>query len=152
MNTEINYSQEVLKIQSKIFRLIHPKNGVSVHFKFEPYNGLDLVTYNEKNDEFFLLKHLNVNTSRIGKPEQEYEMYLEILTYVEKLVTSIEEKKGNEQIGYSHTVQWKRENGPYQTSYFYGNNMEEVVKKFYYGKQGVEHLFTIFEIKMNPLE
>jgi hypothetical protein len=30
--------------------------------------------------------------------------------------------------------------------------MEEIVKKFYYGKEGVEHLFTIFEIKMNPLE
>lgn len=148
----MNKSQEVLKIQSKIFKLIHPKNGVSVHFRFDPYTGLDLVTYNEKNDEFFLLKHLNVNTSEIDKPIQELNMYQEMLDYVEKLVTSIDENKGNDQVGYSHTVLWKRKDGLCQTSYFYGYNMEEIVKKFYYGKEGVEHLFTIFEIKMNPLE
>lgn len=151
MEKEINYLQEILKIESKIFKLIHPKNGVSVHFRFNPYLGLDLVTYNEKNDEFFLLKHLNVTTTEIDKPYQEYNMFLEMLKYVEHLVSSIDENKGDETVGYSFTVVWKRENNPSQTSYFYGNNMEEIIKKFYYGKEGVKHLFTIFDIKMNPL-
>jgi len=148
---EINYSQEILKIQSKIFKLIHPKNGVSVHFRFNPYQGLDLVTYNEKNDEFFLLKHMNVNTNEIDKPFQEYNMYLEMLKYVNHLVSSIEENKGDETIGYSFTVVWTRDGGPSQISYFYGKDVEDILKKFYYGKEGVKHLFTIYDIKMNPL-
>ena len=151
MEIETNYSQEILKIQSKIFKLIHPKNGVSVHFRFHPYNGLELVTYNEKNDEFFLLKRLNVVTSEIDKPYQEYNLYVEMLKYVEHLVFSIEENKGDETIGYSFTVVWVREGGQSQTSYFYGKDIEDVLKKFYYGKEGVKHLFTIYDIKMNPL-
>jgi hypothetical protein len=151
MKTEINYSQEILKFQSKIFKLIHPQNGVSVHFRFDPYTGLDLVTYNGKNDEFFLLKHLNVITSDIGKDNQEYNMYLEMFEYVKHLVTSIEENKGDETIGYSFTVIWSRKDGPSQTSYFYGKDVEDILKKFYYGKEGVKHLFIIYDIKMNPL-
>jgi hypothetical protein len=151
MEKEVNYSQEILKVQSKIFKLIHPKNGVSVHFRFDPYQGLDLVTYNEKNDEFFLLKHLNVTTSDIDKAHQEYYMYLEMLKYVKHLVSSIEENKGDETIGYSFTVVWTREGSPSQISYFYGKDIEEILKKFYYGKEGVKHLFTIYDIKMNPL-
>lgn len=151
MEKEVNYSQEILKVQSKIFKLIHPKNGVSVHFRFDPYQGLDLVTYNEKNDEFFLLKHLNVTTSDIDKTYQEYYMYLEMLKYVKHLVSSIEENKGDETIGYSFTVVWTREGSPSQISYFYGKDIEDILKKFYYGKEGVKHLFTIYDIKMNPL-
>ena len=139
---------EILKIQNEIFDIINAKNGVSVHFRNEN-EGLSLITFNKKNNEFFLLKNINGETDNL---EDELGLYDEILSYVKELVKCVDNKKSNDTIGNSFTVVWSRNNEKTQTSYFYGSDVEDVINKFFYGKEGVKHLFRIYEIKMNPLE
>ena len=67
------------------------------------------------------------------------------------LIKNIDKNKTNDTIGNSYTVNWKKNNDATQTSYFYGSDMEDVITKFYYGKESIKHMFNIFEIKLNPI-
>lgn len=139
---------KILEIQNKIFNLVHPKNDVSVHFRYNVKTGLDLITFNGKNNEMFLLKKLKPID---GDITDELTLHEIMLDYVKELVSCIEDKTTSDKVGYSFTVEWRKEGGKTQISYFHGVDINEILTKFYYGKEGIKHLFTIFGIKMNPL-
>ena len=147
----LNFDVEIIKIQNSIFKLLNGKNGVSVHFIYKN-ETLKLITYNNNTNEFFLLKEI-VNTSeKDDLIDYQLLCYQEMLTYVENLVESIDNKKPNEGLGDSYSVEWcKVGQSPINISYFYGKDIEDVLKKFYFGKEGIKHMFTIFDVKLNPI-
>jgi hypothetical protein len=141
---------EVLEIQNKIYKLFHSNNGVSVHFRWSD-NKLSLITYNPKNNEFFLVR--TIQSEYMHDKERELVAHELMLEYVEDLIKSID-KKTNKLENYScqsYTVIWSRENEKINTSYFYANDIEDLLKKFYFGKEAFKNLFNILEIKQNPI-
>jgi hypothetical protein len=143
-----NAINKILIIQNQIFDLMNAKNGVSVHFRYDR-TELSLITYNKANNEFFLVKSFSGTGNR--SLEQELGLNEKMLEYVLHLIKNIDKNKTNDTIGNSYTVNWKKNNDATQTSYFYGSDMEDVIIKFYYGKESIKHMFNIFEIKLNPI-
>ena len=143
---------EILKIQNTIFKLLNGKNGVSVHFNFDGASLL-LITYNNTTNEFFLLKEVDGFFGDINE-EKSHELlrYEKLLTYVENLVKSIDNNTPSEMGESTYTVEWcKVSDGKTHISYFHGNSPEEVLGKFYFGKEGIKHLFKIFKVVLNPI-
>ena len=142
----------ILKIQNTIFKLLNGKNGVSVHFNFDG-TSLLLITYNNITNEFFLLKEIDgfLIDGDEGKT-RELLVYEKLLIYVEDLVKSIDKNSPSEIGGNTYTVEWcKVSDGKPHVSYFHGDSPEDVLGKFYFGKEGIKHLFKIFQIKLNPI-
>jgi hypothetical protein len=146
----------ILKIQNTIFKLLNGKNGVSVHFNFDG-RGLLLITYNNITNEFFLLKEIEEFPVVMGDERNEGKsaellFYEKLLIYVENLVKSIDNNSPSDMGESTYTVEWCRvSDGKTHISYFHGNSPEEVLAKFYFGKEGIKHLFKIFKIVLNPI-
>ena len=128
MNTNIIY------LEDRISKLIFSDNGRTIHFEYNLQEGQHKVvahTYNSKNRETFLLK-TETGTS--------YEECLnKIYTYIESI-----QKSDN-----SYTIVWSRKGkSEINKSYFMGEDIIEVIKKFFNGKDVNQYL--VYEIKMNP--
>jgi hypothetical protein len=134
--------KDIIILENKIFNLLNGSNGVSVHFKYEN-EILTLLTYNSKSDEFFLLKEVSEEVMVIA--------YEKMYDYVKTLINSIDNKHSDNPIGGSYTVEWSKNGGETFKSYFYCNSMEEVLTKFYFGKEGYKQIFEVYDIKLNPL-
>lgn len=150
---------EVLNIQNTIFNLLNHNNGVSVHFNFDN-ESLVLMTFNKIKNEFFLLKEIkigDVNHHMSSSEKISKEDYIELLVYkkmkeyVETILNCANTDKSSGCVGNSYTVEWRKNGEPTHKSYFYGKDMEDVIEKFYFGKEAYKELFTIYEIKLNPI-
>lgn len=127
--------EKILELEDKINSIVFKDNGRICHFSYNREGDKFLVsamTYNSNNRESFLLKKMKGNS---------YEECLSlILDYIIKSRKTMK----------SYTVNWFRK-GKFENniSYFYCNDIIEVLEKFYEGKDKL--LYEILEIKMNPI-
>jgi len=113
------------------------------------------MTFNKLKNEFFLLKEINI--SEVGDSsintmdELETSAYEKMKEYVETIINCVNSDKPNEEIGNSYTVEWCKHGEPTHKSFFYGKTIEEVMGKFYFGKEEIKDLFTVYDVKLNPV-
>lgn len=131
-------NKEILILEDKITKLVAIE-GKTIHFEYNEstigYFEVIVYSFNSKFGETFLLKRV------VGVT---YELALaEILNYVEH---------SKKTMG-SYTVTWsKKVNGNLtetNISYFYCQNLYEVLDKFYFNKDIFD--YVIFNIKLNPI-
>lgn len=133
--------QNIYEAEYNILKLIKNDNNCSAHFDYKIKDGiveLSVVTYNPLHNTFFLLHTL--------KNENKLECLKNMYNYIYDLKTSMKSKKK----GFCHyTIEWFC---PVQkqkfTSSFCGENLEEILLKFNYGKK---QRLTIYNIKLNPV-
>ena len=119
-------------------------NNCSAHFEYDSNSLLDkmklnLVTYNPKHKSFFNLHTIHAKT----KVECLENMYNHIYNLKKTLA-----QKNSPYLNY--TIEWYNpKNSKVETSSFYGETIQEVIKKFYYGKTQ-DTTTTIYSIKLNP--
>jgi len=146
-----NINTEILKIQNSIYNTLHSNNGVSVHFNFDG-NTLVVVTFNKKTNTFFLLKEIDLNSLNLyDREDGEILAYKQMEFYVNTIVNCVNSTSSNECAGNSYTVEWSKKGDPSNKSYFYGADIEDVIRKFYFGKEAYKELYTIYDIKLNPI-
>ena len=127
-----------------ISKLIQNDNNCSAQFEYE-YDGhargdmfyrLDLITLNPNHNTYFLLHSVYGEDDKLALMTQMY-------NYVYKLKNSMK-KKENTNLNY--TVEWYDGKKSIK-SYFSGKSIEDVIRKFNYGKTVTP---PIFKITLNP--
>ena len=126
-----------------IQNMIKNDNNCSAHFNYEVNHStllvtLELVTYNPAHKAAFLLHTVEAgnNCKAINK----------IYEYLYNLKTTLKSKNDPY---LSYTLEWYNSTAKKnEISYFGGENMEEILRKFYYGKLKTT---KIFNIKLNPI-
>jgi hypothetical protein len=137
---KIDKKLEQIKLQHEIAGILRMDNGVSCHFDYHinlllETEGviLNLLTYNEKHDEYMLL-HSTKGASSIG-----------CLSKMLSHIKSLSQSKRH----YSYTVKWhKKKEEKEHISYFWGSSESEVEKKFLHEKNRENYVFTITQ---NPV-
>jgi len=145
--------ENIYEAESAIHNLIKNDNNCSAHFKYTDqiseerntilashFIKLDLVTYNPKHKTHFLLHSIGAKT-KIAALNALYNHIYDLKKTLEKPDS-----------GYiNYTIEWSNKFGDRKTRFssFYGEDLEDVVKKFYYGKS--KKSLNIFHIKLNPL-
>jgi hypothetical protein len=130
---DINF-QAILNLEQKIIEEIREDNGASVSFNYsETQTGktVQVFTFNPTSKEHFLMHSANATTAE--------EALQDILRYV----------KTHKKNYSSFSVTWSRK-GDNRTSlsYFYCNDISEVLEKFYAGKD--KSMYVIYSVIMNP--
>lgn len=127
-------STEIAKLQNDINKYLGLDEGHTV-FLFSEKDGiinLELVTINPKHQQSFLYH----STRGIDKLEALKKMLEYVLQY-----------RKNEN---SYTLQWIKDgDADLHTSYFRGNNLYEVLDKFYYGRDIAS--CKVFSVNLNPV-
>ena len=127
-----------------IRKLIQNDNNCSAHFEYE-YDGhargdmfyrLDLITLNPNHNTHFLLHSVYGDDDKLALMTQMY-------NYVYKLKNSMKTK---EKTNLNYTVEWYDGKKSIK-SYFCGKSIEDVIRKFNYGKTVTP---TIFKITLSP--
>lgn len=137
---------KIIELESKITLLLNKNNSsnCTVHFEYSTTHEFDDAPVLPNTNVAYITTHNPIhNTSFLfgkfygGDDESALES---ALSYIEK----------NIQTQYTYTVEWKQ-NGfdGTHTSYFAGENMMDVFKKFYFGKKYTDYL--IYSIKTNPV-
>jgi len=137
--------EKIIRVENEIQLLLTEKSGVTAHF-VRAEDTLYLITYNPTHDESFLLcsSHchhkwdLNNMSHSYGK----------LLGHVKELVETPTNKKTLQD--FTYTVVWCKSDGAVHTSYFYGEDMSDVLEKFYFGKEDYKSSYNILQIKKNP--
>lgn len=144
---------EIAAVQHKIQKLLNQENGVSCHF-ISDGSTLHLVTFNPVHGETFLLHSeeiLNPLSPISPKRGSLFVFpYIRMYEFVKRL---FEQKFSPEKANVNkktYTVSWVKD-GAENKSYFYGNNMRDVIDKFYFGKEAIMDSYNILEIKLNPI-
>ena len=96
---------------------------------------LDLITLNPAHNTHFLMHSLN--------GENLLTLYNEMYKYVYDLKTALKNKNSKY---LNYTIKWYN-NNKFVSSHFSGKSLEDVIRKFNYGKSTKP---TIFNIKLNP--
>jgi hypothetical protein len=98
-----------------------------------PLIKLDLITINKEHNQKFLF-HSITGASKIG-------ILKEMLAYIDEFKKQLE----------SFEIEWMDTHNPdkMQTSWFRGNDIFDVLNKFYYSKE--KSRFKIFKIKLMPM-
>lgn len=127
-------SQELEKIHLEIARLLGMDRDL-LHFEYrrdQERTVLNLITSNPRHNQSFLYH----SESGFG----EMDVLNKMLDYV----------TDNRKSKHSYTIQWSLSDGSeLHTSYFRGQNVYEVLDKFYYGKD--INSTIIFSISLNPI-
>lgn len=141
---------KIAKIQHEIQNLLKKENDVTCHFITEG-DKIHLLTYNPIHGETFLLHTENIIYSRIGETIwwPVLGTYENLLRFIKELVGVIPTPPDFKVITNTYTLTWVNKDGVSTKSYFSGNNIYEVLDKFYYGKNRLS--YNILEIKLNPL-
>ena len=128
-----------------ISELIKGDNGCYTNFDYDSvYQGgtnttLKVITYNPIHKTHFLLHQID----GIDALDTLHKMYDHIYNIKELL-----QQKSNTKYA-SYTVEWWHvDKQGINRSYFYGQNIEEVMRKFYYRKR--KEAYTILSIRLNP--
>lgn len=144
-----------IKLESEIMKKVHADNGATVHFNwdvtttesgedesvsssphFEEYvefYTLELITFNPLHEEPFLCHTV--------KGKSKHNCLKEMRDYI----------VSHEDLGIqSWTIEWmyKGKHGAF-TSYFSGKDEEDVLNKFYHGKD--KDTIILLELKLNPI-
>ena len=130
------------QLENSISELIFKDNKCSTHFEYiqpcyqQSGYKLNIITFNQQHNQHFLLR------------STEGESFLECLEKAYQYVNKVckKEVKIN-----SYTVSWVSNDDNVNTtnSYFYGDNIEEVLEKFYFNKKKED--FIIHSINLNPI-
>jgi hypothetical protein len=143
---------QIAKIQHEIQTLLKKENNVTCHFINEN-NKIHLLTYNPSHGETFLLHTETINDHENFIVHNAWwpvlNTYSKILRFVKELVGVIKMPDDFRHNANTYTVIWVNKEGESTKSYFSGNNIYEVLDKFYYGKNRLS--YNILEIKLNPL-
>ena len=144
--------ENIYEAEHAIQELIKNDNNCSAHFaKTHLCNNnknaittptsvkLDLITYNPEHKTPFLLHSISAHTELAAVNA----MY----THIYKLKNTL----ASPESGYvNYTIEWgDKKDGVARFSSFYGSDVEDIVKKFYYGKS--KKSLNIFNIKLNPV-
>ena len=149
--------ENIYEAEHAIQELIHKDNNCSAHFKYtrHPARGknsnyknailspllvtVDLVTYNPAHKTHFLLHSIGGHTDLTAANA--------LYTHIYNLKKTLEKSDS----GYvNYTIEWSDKNGgKTRLSSFYGTDLEDVVRKFYYGKS--KKSLNMFNIKLNPM-
>ena len=134
-------SESKYQIEYNIKKLIQNDNNCSAHFEYEStYTKvkLNLVTYNPTHKTHFLL-HTVEGDSNIEALKKMYE-------HVFNLKKTLKEKNSPY---FLYSIEWySRKEAKSQTSSFYGSDVQEVLRKFYY-KRDFEDL-TLLSMNLLP--
>ena len=126
-----------LILESQIQQLIYNDNKCTTHFKYESNNSkmfLEIITINPSHDTQFLLGQFSGNTE------------IECLNNALQII----QNKNKDSSSNSYTVNWyKVDENKTLTSYFYAKTIEDLMKKFNYGKTSNDYI--IYFIKLNPI-
>ena len=122
-----------------IRKLIQNDNNAHAFLNYNKINDTDyklhLVTLNPNHDTHFLMHSIQGNDLLT--------LYNTMYRYVYELKITL---KQHDSPYLSYTVEWYNDN-KIELSYFSGTSMEDVIRKFNYGKSSTP---TIFSIKLNP--
>lgn len=144
--------ENIYEAESAIQGLIKNDNNCSAHFQYacesEKYRSavlsaefvnVDLVTYNPEHKTHFLLHTMGAKT-KIGALNALYD-------HIYKLKETLKDNKN----GYlNYTIEWgNKTDSKTRFSSFYGEDLDEIIRKFYYGK--TKQSLNIFSIKLNPI-
>jgi len=128
-----------------ISELIKGDGGCYTNFDYDSvYQGgtntsLKVITYNPIHKTHFLLHQID----GIDALDTLHKMYDHIYNIKELL-----QEKSNTKYA-SYTVEWWHvDKQGINRSYFYGQNIEEVMRKFYYRKR--KEAYTVLSIRLNP--
>ena len=128
-----------------ISKLITKDNGCYSHFHYESlYPGgtnlrLQLITYNPIHETHFLLHQ----THGVNGEDALKKMYDHIYN-IKELLTARKDVRFN-----SYTIEWMKAGvAGTNHSHFYGASVEEIMRKFYYGKN--KESYTILSVRLNP--
>ena len=144
--------ENIYEAESAIQELIKNDNNCSAHFKYTTmckeernillapnFVQLELVTYNPKHKTHFLLHSLCEKT-KLAAANALYKHIFDLKQTLEKPDS-----------GYvNYTIEWgDKKDGKTRYSSFYGVDLEDVVRKFYYGKS--KKALNVFNVKLNPI-
>jgi hypothetical protein len=122
-----------------IRKLIQNDNHAHAFLNYNKINDTDyklhLVTLNPVHDTHFLMHSIQGDDLLM--------LYNDMYKYVYELKAAL---KQHDSPYLSYTVEWYNDN-KIELSYFSGTSVEDVVRKFNYGKSSTP---TIFSIKLNP--
>lgn len=126
-----------LELESKISELVKADSKCTAHFDYKRIGTgdkieLTVTTLNSNHDKSFVL--MKVTESGILKA-------------LETVVSYLEHHKRYQS---TYTVIWSEKvNFKLNTSYFFAYDMQEVIDRFFEGKD--KHAFIIYEMKLNPI-
>tara|TARA_X000000368_G_C22775018_1_gene598882 strand:+ start:66 stop:506 length:441 start_codon:yes stop_codon:yes gene_type:complete len=128
--------------ENAIQQMIKNDNNCSAHFEYHNSLGnveLIVVTYNPKHKTFFFLHSLVAPTKKKALSEMYEHIY--------KLKYTLTKKDSPY---FNYTITWynSKDNKQHESS-FYGENIQQVISKFYYGKHN-KCKDTIYKIILNP--
>ena len=114
--------------ENEISEIIKKDNNCSAHFQWSHthrYLTLDLITFNPEHKNYFLLHSI------CKEAEDNHSN-----TYVEILNKMIEYIKEKQKTNFNYTIEWnyKDTNESIKNSYFSGQDMTQILNKFFYGK------------------
>ena len=144
--------KNIYEAESAIQALVKNDNNCSAHFKYtslckEERNillspnivKLELITHNPQHNTHFLLHTICAQTE------------LAATNALYKHIYDLKQTLKKPDSGYvNYTIEWSiKTDGKVQFSSFYGTDLEDVVRKFYYGK--TKRALNVFSIKLNPI-
>lgn len=129
-----------------ISELIKGDGGCYTHFDYSPVHlmqlittSLKVITYNPIHKTHFLLHQID----GIDAMDTLHKMYDHIYNIKELL-----QQKSNTRYS-SYTVEWwEVDKTGVNYSHFYGQNVEEIMQKFYYHKR--KEAYTVLSVRLNP--
>jgi len=129
-----------LQLESQIARYFMKDNGVTCHFRYDEdedkENSINLCvyTFNKDTNTSFLFHRV-----KGASP----------ITALTKALNYLKEVMPEEN---NYTVKWRKEGDDSEKereSYFRGTDIEEVVNKFYFGKD--RETITVTDVNLNPI-
>lgn len=126
-----------LQLESQISRYFMKDNGVTCHFRYEDDKEdgdvfLCVYTFNKDTNTSFLFHKVKGAS---------------LTTALTKALNYLKEVMPEEN---NYTVKWRKEGEEEEReSYFRGSDIEEVVNKFYFGKD--RETITVTDVNLNPI-
>lgn len=136
--------KNIYEAEVAIQELIKNDNNCSAHFRYDNWrsngkNKLSIVTYNPKSETSFLLHSIEMANNN------EVEIYEYMYDHVVNLKQTLE-KKDSPYIHYKISW-WNNIINKIETSFFYGENIEQILRKFYFEKSKNT---TIYSMQLMP--
>ena len=130
-------------LEREIMEKIKSDNGATCHFSYSPIHdyvtdtkkvSLSLLT--SKNNEIFIAHTTQVFSTEV-------ECLNEVIQYLNEI------KKENS--GYlTYEVVWSKGSTEKNKSFFYGKRLDDIIEKFYKGKEKTKEDYIIYNITLQP--
>ena len=134
--------KNVYDVEIALNHLIKTDNNCTIHCNYKYLENecqMDLVTYNPVHSKSFLLHTMTA--------ENQLDVANKMYDHVWNLNRILKQKKDTY---VNYTVEWRdKTEEKNHLSHFYGNDLDDILKKFYYGKN--RDTLIIFHIRLNPI-